>query len=255
MRMSSNAPAKVGRILVLDIGGGHVKFAFSDSEREREVRSGPKMDPGEMMRKLAPCLQGERFDRVSIGYPGLVVRGRIVAEPHNLGKGWMGFDFEREFRRPVKVVNDAVMQALGCYHGGRMLYLGLGTGLGAALIIDGAIEPMEIAHLPYKKGKTYEDYVGRAALDRDGRKKWQKEVLAVSKLLSDALEPDYVVLGGGNAAKVKQLPPHTERGGNQYAVRGGERLWNPDLTSAGVGPVALARPPLAHGEPGRGRAV
>jgi glucose-6-phosphate isomerase len=213
------------RTLVLDIGGSHVKAAFSDSPRERKIPSGPNLGPEKMMKKLARLLRRERFDRVSIGYPGVVRRGRIEADPTNLGRGWIGFDFQRAFHRPTRVVNDAAMQALGSYRGGRMLFLGLGTGLGTAMVIDGKIAPMELAHLPYKKGHTYEDYVGEAALVRLGRKKWEKEVLAVTKLFSAALEPDYIVLGGGNVRKLKTLPPHTERGDNLNAIPGGLRLW------------------------------
>lgn len=183
------------------------------------------------MKKLEKKLAGERYDAVAIGYPGLVVHGRIVREPPNLGSGWVGFDFEKALGRPTRIINDAAMQALGSYSGGRMLFLGLGTGLGTAMIVDGQLEPMELAHLQYKKGRTYEDFVGEAGLLRLGRKKWQKEVFAVVKSLSDALEPDYVVLGGGNTRKLKSLPPHAERGDNRNAIVGGIRLWS-DLRSA-----------------------
>jgi glucose-6-phosphate isomerase len=215
-----------GRVLVLDIGGTHVKLAFSDHRTEIKVPSGTNLTPRKMLRKVAPCLRGQRYDVVSIGYPGLVVHGRIVREPHNLGPGWVGFDFERALRHPVRVVNDAVMQALGGYHGRRMLFLGLGTGLGTAMIVDGILEPMELAHLPYKKDRTYEEYVGEAGLERLGRKKWQKEVFEVVATLSAALEPDYVRIGGGNARRLKALPRHCERGDNRDAVLGGIRLWS-----------------------------
>jgi glucose-6-phosphate isomerase len=183
------------------------------------------MGPEKMMRKLRRRLTGARYDAVALGYPGLVIHGRIVREPPNLGKGWVAFDFEKAFRRPTRILNDAAMQALGSYQGGRMLFLGLGTGFGTAMIVSGKLEPMELAHLPYKKGKTYEEFVGEAALKRLGRKRWQKEVFAVVKALSVALEPDYVVIGGGNARKLKQLPPTARRGDNRNAITGGVRLW------------------------------
>jgi len=166
------------------------------------------------------------YDHVAIGYPGPVVHGHVVAEPHNLGGGWVGFDFHRAFGRPVKVVNDAAMQAFGSYRRGRMLFLGLGTGLGSALIIGGVLEPMELGHLPYKKGRTFEDYVGIRGLERHGKKRWRKDVLDVIARLRAALEPDEVVIGGGNAAKLKALPPGTRLVDNANAFLGGFRLWN-----------------------------
>ncbi len=161
---------------------------------------------------------------VSIGYPGPVLRDRPVAEPYNLGRGWVGFDFAAAFGRPVKVVNDAAMQALGSYKGGKMLFLGLGTGLGSTMIVDGIVEPMELGHLPYKKA-TYEDYVGRAGLERHGKKKWRRHVADVVARLIAALEPDETVIGGGNVRKLKALPPHCRAGDNADAFRGGFRLW------------------------------
>lgn len=238
--MGSKRPPRPKRILVLDVGGSHVKAGFSDGGREIKIPSGPNFEPGEMVKRLARRLRGERYDLVSVGYPGLVVHGRPVAEPPNLGKGWVGFGFENAFRRPTRVVNDAAMQALGSYHGGRMLFLGLGTGLGSAMIVEGKLEPMELAHLPYKKGKTYEDFVGEDGLERLGRRKWQKEVFAVTKTLSDALEPDYVVLGGGNVRKLRELPPRAERGDNRNAMVGGVRLWA-DVDS---GPTRVTGPEL-----------
>ncbi|MGI0071978.1 MAG: ROK family protein [Thermoplasmata archaeon] len=223
------------RILVLDVGGTHVKLGFSDRRAEVHVPSGPAMGPEKMLRALAPLLRGERYARVAIGYPGLVVHGRILHEPHNLGPGWVGFHFEKAFHHPTRIANDAAMQALGSYRGGRMLFLGLGTGLGTAMIVDGELEPMELAHLPYKKGRTYEEFVGEAGLRRLGRKRWQKEVFAVVGSLAAALEPDYVVLGGGNARKLRTLPPRAERGDNRNAIAGGVRLWR------GVPPAARRR--------------
>jgi polyphosphate glucokinase len=183
------------------------------------------MDPKRLVKKVKEGLAGRPFDAVSIGYPGLVVHDRILREPHNLGPGWVGFPFERAFRRPTRIVNDAAMQALGSYQGGRMLFLGLGTGLGSAMIVDGDLEPMEIAHLPYKKGKTYEEFVGEVALLRRGRKRWRKDVADVVATLAAALEPDYVVLGGGNVRKLKVLPPLCRRGDNHNAFPGGVLLW------------------------------
>ena len=164
------------------------------------------------------------YDAVSIGYPGPVLRGRPIAEPYNLGSGWVGFDFVAAFGRPVKVVNDAAMQALGSYRGGKMLFLGLGTGLGSTMIVDGIVEPMELGHLPYKKG-TYEDYIGKAGLERRGKKKWRRDVADVVARLIAALQPEDTVLGGGNVHKLKELPPHCRAGDNDNAFRGGFRLW------------------------------
>lgn len=210
---------------MIDIGGSHVKASLSHRRGVVRIPSGPTMGPDTMVRKLKGRLKGRWFDRVAIGYPGIVVHGRILHEPHNLGQGWVGFNFERAFRRPTRIINDAAMQALGSYEGGRMLFLGLGTGLGTAMIVDGRLEPMELAHMRYKKGRTFEEYLGEAALERLGRKRWQKEVFAVVRLLSAALEPDYVVLGGGNLRKLKSLPPKARRGNNLNAFRGGARLW------------------------------
>jgi len=169
------------------------------------------------------------FDAVSIGYPGIVLHGKIAAEPHNLGRGWVGFDFRRAFGRPTRIMNDAAMQAVGSYEGGRMLFLGLGTGLGSALIVDGIVAPMELAHLPYKKGRSYEDYVGDAGLRRLGGKKWRRTVIEVIDRLSTALEADYVVIGGGNGRKLKRLPKNARLGSNDFAFIGGFRIWRDSL--------------------------
>src|SRR5262245_39606904 len=179
-----------------------------------------------MVRAVKRLAADWKYDAVSIGYPGPVVHGRPFAEPHNLGGGWVGFDFRRAFGRPVKVINDAAMQALGSYRGGRMLFLGLGTGLGSALIVDGVLEPMELAHLPYKKGRTYEDYVGVGGLERRGKAHWRKSVADVVERLREAFGADDVVIGGGNARKLKKLPPGTRLGDNANAFVGGFRLWN-----------------------------
>ena len=252
--MKKRSAPKPKRILVVDIGGTHVKVAMSDRQAEFRVPSGRAFTPEKMMRKLGPWRGRHRYDLVSVGYPGLVVHGRVVREPPNLGHGWVGFDFGKAFGRPTRVVNDAAMQALGSYRGGRMLFLGLGTGLGTAMIADDRLEPMELAHLPWKKGKTYEDFVGEAGLRRLGRKKWQKEVFAVVKILSDALEPDYVVLGGGNVRKLKDLPPRAHEGDNRNAIAGGIRLWADVVPAPSQGAVArLRRPPTqVHGRKPRG---
>jgi hypothetical protein len=214
------------RILVIDVGGTHVKVLATGHKQRVEFPSGPKMTPAKMLPMVRAAPAGWKYDAVTIGYPGPVVHGRPLGEPHNLGPGWVGFDFKKAFgRHPVKIINDAAMQALASYKGKRMLFLGLGTGLGSALIVDGVLEPMELAHLPYKKGRTYEDYVGLAGLRRLGKKKWRHHVHAVVKLLQTALEADYVVLGGGNARLLKQLPPGARRGSNADAFRGGFRLW------------------------------
>jgi polyphosphate glucokinase len=213
------------RILVVDIGGTHIKFEVSGQRQRREFISGPRMTATRMVSEVKRLTKDWDYDVLSIGYPGLVVRDRVVAEPHNLGSGWAGFDFQKAFKRPVRLVNDAVMQALGSYEGGRMLFLGLGTGLGSAMIIDGAIEPMELAHLPYRKGKTFEAYAGAAGLRRLGQRKWRKHVLDIIDRLSAALEPEYIVLGGGNADKVGKLPRGVRLGSNDNAIKGGYKLW------------------------------
>ena len=202
-----------------------VKMMVSNRDEKRKFESGPDLTPARLVEKVKECASDWNFGAVSIGYPGLVVHGRIAAEPKNLGKGWAGFDFGDAFGCPVKVMNDAAMQALGSYEGGRMLFLGLGTGLGSAMIVDGVLEPMELAHLPYRKGRSYEDYVGKRGLKRLGRKRWRKHVWEVIDLLRKALEPDYVVIGGGNVKKLGDMPKDVRRGDNANAFPGGFRLW------------------------------
>jgi polyphosphate glucokinase len=214
------------KVLVIDVGGTHVKVLASGQKKPIVIDSGPRMTARKMAAAVTKGVAGWKYDAVSIGYPGPVVHGRPVAEPHNLGHGWVGFDFTRAFGRPVKIINDAAMQALGSYKSGRMLFLGLGTGLGSALIVDGLVEPLELAHLPYKHGRTYEDYVGQAGLQRVGKKKWRRHVMDVVQRLKAALQPDYVVLGGGNARLVKKLPPAVRLGKNDNAFHGGFRLWD-----------------------------
>jgi polyphosphate glucokinase len=213
------------KILVIDVGGTHVKVLVTGQKEPRKAVSGPSMGARAMVAAVKKMTTDWKYDVVSIGYPGFVLHGRPIAEPKNLGRGWVGCDFRKAFGRPVKVINDAAMQALGSYDGGRMLFLGLGTGLGSALIIDGVLEPMELAHLPYKKGRTYEEYVGLRGLERMGKKKWREHVLDVVRRLKAAVEADYVVLGGGNADKVKRLPAGVRLGSNENAFVGGFRLW------------------------------
>jgi len=216
------------RILVVDVGGSHVKFRVGDRGEEQKFVSGRKLTAAGMVKKLRKLIDPSDYDVVSIGYPGLVFRGRIGAEPFNLGRGWVGYDFEAGLGRPVRVINDAALQAVGSYTGGRMLFLGLGTGMGATLILDGIVEPMEIGHLPYKHGRTFEDLVGERALERQGRKKWRKRVAEVVTHLSTAFEVDYVVLGGGNARLLKKLPPRARLGDNMNAMVGGRMIWEMD---------------------------
>jgi polyphosphate glucokinase len=211
-------------VLAVDIGGTNVKIFATGQDEARKFPSGPKLTAKQMVARVQKLAGGWKYDVVSIGYPGPVLRGRPLLDPHNLGKGWVGFDFEGAFKRPVKVVNDAAMQALGSYRGGKMLFLGLGTGLGTAVIVDGIVEPMELGHLPYKKG-TYEDYVGLRGLEKQGKKKWRQHVADVVERLMAALEPDDVVLGGGNVRKLKKLPPGCRAGDNANAFVGGLRLW------------------------------
>ena len=220
------ASQKVNRVLVIDVGGTHVKVMATGQREERRIPSGSKMTAAKMVRRVKRLTKSWQYDCVSIGYPGPVIHGHPVHEPYNLGGGWVGFNFRRAFGRPVKVINDAAMQALGSYKGGRMLFLGLGTGLGSAMIVDGILQPMELAHLPYKKGKTYEDYLGVRVFEQQGKSKWRRHVTAVVKQLCDALEADYVVLGGGNAKKIKRLPPKTLLGNTRNAFLGGFRLWS-----------------------------
>ena len=214
------------RILVIDVGGTHVKVLATGRKQRVEFPSGPKMTPAMMVAAVRAATVGWKYDAVSIGYPGPVVHGRPIIEPRHLASGWVGFDFKKAFDRPVKIINDAAMQALGSYQGGRMLFLGLGTGLGSAMIVENVLEPMELAHLPYKQGRSYEDYVGLAGLKRLGEEKWRHEVNEVVQQLKTAMQADYVVLGGGDARLLKELPPGTRLGDNSNAFQGGFRLWS-----------------------------
>jgi len=215
-------------ILVIDVGGTHVKILASGEKDKREIDSGPTLTARQLVSSVKKLADGWEYDVVSIGYPGPVVHDRPMAEPHNLGKGWMGFNFAAAFKLPTKVINDAAMQALGSYRGGKMLFLGLGTGLGSTMIFDGIVQPMELAHLPYKK-RTYEGYVGARALEEFGKKAWRKHVEDAVEILVAALRPDDVVLGGGNAKKLKELPPLCRLGDNANAFKGGFRMWEGPL--------------------------
>jgi polyphosphate glucokinase len=211
-------------VLVIDIGGTHVKVLATGQNAHREFDSGPDLTPKRMINGVRKLVVDWNYETISIGFPGPILRNRPVSEPWNLGKGWAGFNFESAFKCPVKVVNDAAMQALGSYKGGKMLFLGLGTGLGSAMIVDGIVEPMELGHLPYKKA-TFEDSVGIRGLKKYGKKKWRSLVADVVKRVVAALEPDDVVLGGGNVKKLRKLPSGCRAGDNDNAFLGGFRLW------------------------------
>lgn len=213
------------QILAVDIGGSHVKAVVSGQTEPRRIDSGPTLTAAQMVEGVKALTSDWSYDVVSLGYPGQVVHNMPAHEPVNLGQGWVGFDYPGAFGKPVRIINDAAMQALGSYQGGRMLFIGLGTGLGSAMIIDGHLEPMELGHLPYKHGRTYEQYVGQRGLERLGKKKWRKEVAGVVAQLSHALEVDYVVLGGGNVRLLKEIPKPARLGDNSNAMTGGRLIW------------------------------
>jgi polyphosphate glucokinase len=217
--------AKSPRVLVIDVGGTNIKMLATGQTEPRRHPSGPTMTPGRMIRVVKESVRDWKFDCVSLGFPGPIINECPLREPHNLGSGWMGFNFRKAFGCPVKIINDAAMQALGSYQGGRMLFLGLGTGLGAAMIVDGMLQPMELAHLIYKNSRTYEDYLGLRGLKRSGTKKWRKHVTTIAKKLKTALKADYVVIGGGNSKKLKKLPAGARLGSNRNAFLGGFRMW------------------------------
>jgi polyphosphate glucokinase len=227
------------KVLVVDVGGTHVKYASTDHPVLSEFASGPGLTAADMVRQVLKLTRGWRYDAVTIGYPGVVAGGLPVRDPQNLGRGWVGFDFAAAFGRPVRIINDAAMQALGDYAGGKMLFLGLGTGLGSALIVDGVVVPMELAHLQCRKGRDYEYYVGDRGRRRLGEKKWRAKVLQAMDGFRNALQPDEVLLGGGNARRLKRLPADTRLGDNFAAFRGGLRLWDDP-----------ARSPKVHALPG-----
>lgn len=213
------------KVLVIDIGGSHVKVLATGHRHAIKIPSGPTMTPQQMVRDVRKAVADWSYEVVAIGYPGAVLRGKPVSEPRNLAPGWIGFNFRKAFGRHVRLINDAAMQALGNYTGGRMLFIGLGTGLGTALIVDGMVEPMELAHLPYKKNRTYEEYVGKRGLKRLGKKRWRLAVNDVVLRLKTALEVEDVVVGGGNAKLLRKLPPGVRIGDNAKAFAGGVRLW------------------------------
>jgi predicted NBD/HSP70 family sugar kinase len=218
--------ARPKKILVVDVGGTHVKCASTDRPSQRKFASGPQLTAVEMVGQVLKLTRNWRYDAVTIGYPGVVAGGRPVRDPQNLGRGWVGFDFAAAFNRPVRVLNDAVMQALGNYEGGKMLFLGLGTGLGTALIVDGVVVPMELGHLQWRKGRDYEHYVGDHARKRLGEKEWRAKVLQVVSEFRNATQPDEIVLGGGNAHRLKRLPANTRMGDTRAAFHGGLRFWD-----------------------------
>src|SRR6516165_3577454 len=238
MRKRTTARISMKNILTIDVGGSHVKFMTNRVRKKREFSSGQQLSAEAMVKRVKDLTKDWSYDVVSLGYPGPVLRNRPIAEPYNLGHGWAGFDFASAFECPTRVVNDALLQALGNYKGGRMLFLGLGTGLGSAMIVDGVLQPMELGHLPYRRDKTFEDYVGAAGLKRLGTKKWRRKVADVVQRLAAALQPEYIVLGGGNAEKIERLPRRTRRGRNNDAFVGGFKLWGDGTTghrSKGLG--------------------
>lgn len=228
-------------VLTIDIGGTNVKLLATGQKEVRKIPSGTTLTPGDMAKKVKAAVTDWPFDAISIGYPGPVIQGRPLREPHNLAPGWVKFDYRKAFGKPVKIMNDAAMQALGSYRKGRMLFLGLGTGLGSAMIVDGVMQPMELAHLPFKKGKSYEDYLGKRGLDRLGKKKWEKNVSDVVEQLRQAMQADDVVLGGGNAKVLKNLPDGARLGSNSNAFIGGFRMWQDESVHHGIVRTASAK--------------
>ncbi len=220
------------KILVIDIGGTHVKVASTDHRTPVKIVSGVEMTAETMVKQVLEATKDWQYDAVSIGYPGPVEHDHPLAEPHNLSPGWVGFSYKRAFGKPLRFMNDAAMQALGGYRGGKMLFIGLGTGMGSAVVFDGTVVPLELAHLRYKNGRTYEDYVGLAGLERRGKKRWRKSVLDVIERLKAALVCDYVLLGGGNAKLMKKLPAHVILGSNKNAIEGGLKVWEKEQAAA-----------------------
>jgi polyphosphate glucokinase len=226
---NSKSAKTVGtKTLVIDVGGTHVKMLATGMKEPIRFESGPKMTADKMVKQVKAAIAGIPFNRIALGYPGPIINGHPLREPHNLGGGWKAINFSKAFGCPVKVINDASMQALGSYEGGSMLFLGLGTGLGSAMIVDGLLQPMELAHLEYKNGKTYEDYLGLRGLERLGKKKWRRYVAKIVEQLKAGLEADYVVIGGGNCKKLKTIPAGARPGENENAFVGGFRLWESD---------------------------
>lgn len=233
MKSAAASQPKPKKILVIDVGGTHVKLLVIGQKEPLKIPSGPTLTPQKMVDIVKKATKGWEFDCITLGYPGPIINGKPLREPHNLGSGWVGFDFHKAFGCPLKIINDAAMQAIGSYSGGCMLFLGLGTGLGSAMIVDGFLEPMELAHLGYKNGKTYEDYLGLRGLQRMGKKKWREKVAKIATKLKGALGADYVVLGGGNCKKLKTIPAGAKLGSNENAFLGGFRLWEQTTPTTG----------------------
>ena len=231
-------PGRARRILVIDVGGTNLKVCMTGRKEAIKIASGPRMTAALMAKAVKKATAGWDYDVVSIGYPGAVVDGKPAVEPRNLGRGWVGFDYRKAFGRPVRMLNDAAMQALGSFRRGRMLFLGLGTGLGSAFVADGVVDPLELAHLPYRKGLTYEDYAGLRGFRRLGRKRWTKHVIKIAALLKFGLQASEVVLGGGQTANLTSTPDDLRVGSNANAILGGYRMW-----TASPGPKALRRRP------------
>jgi hypothetical protein len=215
------------RVLVIDIGGNNVKVAVPGRYDVVKVPSGSGLTAEQMVAGVRGAVAGWKFDVVSVGYPGPVTNGRPAEEPVNLGGGWVDFDYDAAFGRSVRFINDAAMQALGSYEGGRMLFLGLGTGLGSALVVDGVVVPLELAHLPFRKGRSFEQSIGKAALDRLGKRRWRANVTEITAMLKHAMQADYVLLGGGNVKALREVPDGARLGANANAMLGGVRLWEP----------------------------
>lgn len=239
----------MANVLVIDIGGTNIKIASTDQRIPLKIPSGPTMDAERMARQVLAATKNWKYERISIGYPGPVMRDHPLAEPHNLAPGWIDFPYNKTFGKPIRFINDAAMQALGGYRGGRMLFLGIGTGLGSAMVFDGTVIPLELAHLPYRKGRTYEEYIGLMGLQRLGKKTWRKYVLDIIRRLQAALVCDYVLLGGGNAKYTKDLPSNVILGSNSNAIEGGIRLWqNPEELKVAVNPAGISsRSPVRSG--------
>jgi polyphosphate glucokinase len=223
------------KVLVIDIGGTNIKVASSDRRVPIKIPSGANFTAAMMAKDVLAATAGWEYDGISLGYPGPVTDDAPLCEPHNLAPGWIDFNYAKAFGKPIRFINDAAMQALGGYRGGRMLFLGTGTGLGSALIFDGTVVPLELAHLPYRKGRTYEEYIGLAGLERRGKKRWRRSVLDVIERLKAAFICDYVLLGGGNAKLMRDLPPHVIVGANENAIRGGLEIWNHERREPHVG--------------------
>ena len=241
------------KVLVIDIGGSHIKLASTDHKVPLKIVSGPEMTAEAMAKQVLEASDGWEYDAITIGFPGPVAHDRPLSEPHNLGEGWTGFPYQSTFRKPLRFINDAAMQALGGYKGGKMLFLGIGTGLGSAFISDGTIVPLELAHLPYRNKRTYEEYVGRVGMERRGKKRWRASVLDVVDRLRAAFVADYVVLGGGNAKLIKTLPKDVILGANSNAIAGGIALWKGSVDGIPEPSAVAALPKSKPGKAGKAK--